>query len=259
MTSIQPYGTERCAEPPGLWPGARRYLLDTNTCIYIINRRPPGVFERFRQRPAGSVAISSITAAAKQLHLAQPTLSNQIRRLEKSIGSPLFARRGRGLALTETGQTVMRYADEIFALGQELTDVVRGEPSPGVFRLTVGVPDVLPKLVVYRLLRPALELAEPLRLVTFEGKLDDLLGDLASHKLDVLLSETPLPATARIRAFNHLLGVCSLTCFAAPELARRLRPRFPKPLDRPPALLATSNRTVRRPLAQRCDDRVMRQ
>ena len=101
-----------------------------------------------------------ISRAAERLHLAQPTLSNQIKKLENSIGTKLFNRTGRTLVLTETGQVVYRYADEIFSLGRELTDTLKGRPTDKKLKLTVGVPDVLPKLVVYELLKPALELGE---------------------------------------------------------------------------------------------------
>lgn len=107
----------------------------------------------------------SIVRACEQLHLAQPTISAQLQKLERALGAKLFERTGRSLQLTETGQTVYRYADEIFSLGRELTDVLKRRPVGQPLRFTVGVPDVLPKLVVYRLLRPAFELPEPVRVV----------------------------------------------------------------------------------------------
>ncbi len=194
----------------------------------------------------------SITKACEQLHLAQPTVSSQLRKLERSLGEKLFERSGRNLVLTETGRIAYRYADEIFALGSELQDAVAGRGSDRPLRLVVGVPDVLPKLVVYRLLKPALELEleEATQLVTYEGKLDELLADLALHRLDVVLSDAPAgPATA-IRAFNHLLGECGVGFFGTDALARRCTGEFPGSLDQIPTLLPTENTILRRSLDQ---------
>ena len=191
-----------------------------------------------------------ISRAAEQLHLAQPTLSSQIQRLEKSIGAKLFDRVGRSMVLTDTGQMVYRYADEIFSLGRELSDALKGFPSRDVLRLTVGVPDVLPKLVVYRLLKPALELDEKVQLVCYEGKLNELLGELALHRLDIVLADSPLTPASHIRAFNHLLGESGTSIFATAELARKHKTTFPKLLHGAPMLLPTQNTSLRRALEQ---------
>ncbi|MEM9589324.1 MAG: LysR family transcriptional regulator, partial [Planctomycetota bacterium] len=152
-----------------------------------------------------------ITPAADKLHLSQPTLSTQIRKLEKSMGVKLFERKGRSMILTDTGQMAFRYADEIFNLGQELTDSLRGLPSENTIRLLVGVPDVVPKLAIYRLLKPALNLPEQVKLICYEGKLKDLLTDLAMHRLDLVLADSPLTPELNVRAFNHLLGECCVS------------------------------------------------
>jgi LysR family transcriptional activator of nhaA len=199
-----------------------------------------------------------VSAAAVKLHLAQPTLSNQIRQLEKNLGAKLLVRRGRGVELTETGQIVFRYANEIFQLGREMTDAVRGRPTAGEGRLVLGVPDVLPKMVVHRLIQPALAMPEPVHLETYEGKLEDLLADLAAHRLDVVFSETPLSPTSSIRAFNHLLGECSLTCFAVGDLARKYRSDFPQSLHGAPMLLPTQNTLARRSMEQWFDEHQIR-
>ena len=200
------------------------------------------------------VREGSITRAAEQLHLAQPTLSSQIRKLERSLGTPLFERVGRSLVLTETGQVVHRYADEIFALGRELTDAVKGRASEHQLRLTIGIPDVLPKLVVYRLLKPALELVEPVHLTAHEGKLNGLLSDLALHRLDVVLSDSSLGSGTHIRAYNHFLGECGISVFATPALAKQYKRGFPASLDQAPMLLPTQNTSVRRALEQWFDE-----
>ncbi len=196
----------------------------------------------------------SITKACEQLHLAQPTLSTQIRKLEKSIGADLFDRVGRALVLTDVGQVVFRYADEIFSLGREMVDVVHGRRGERGLRLIVGVPDALPKLIVYMLLKPALEMKDGVQLVTFEGKQEQLLADLAMHRLDVMISDSPLTPVTHVRAFNHLLGECGVTFFAAGPLAQKYRRGFPQSLNGAPLLLPTSNTQQRRALEQWFDE-----
>lgn len=200
----------------------------------------------------------SVSRAAERLHLAQPTVSSQIRKLEQSVGSDLFERSGRKLLLTETGQLVYRFADEIFGLGQELQEVLRDRDREEVRRLLVGVPDVLPKLVVYRLLQPALRLDLPIQLVCYEGKQPDLLAELALLRLDVVLADAPLAAETRVRAFNHLLGECGITVFGTPELAKRYRRDFPQSLHQAPLLLPTQNTSLRRQFEQWLDQRQWR-
>jgi LysR family transcriptional activator of nhaA len=195
-----------------------------------------------------------ITPAADLLHLSQPTLSTQIQKLEKSMGVKLFDRKGRSMVLTDTGQTVFRYADEIFTLGRELTDAVRGRPNDEVMRLLVGVPDVLPKMVVHRLLQPALEMEDKVKLVCYEGKLNNLLSDLAMHKLDVVLANSRLTPDVSVRAFNHLLGQCDVTVFGTEKMAKKYKRGFPKSLDGAPMLLPTQNTNMRRSLEQWFDE-----
>jgi len=199
-----------------------------------------------------------ISRAAEQLHLAQPTLSSQVKKLEKSLGAKLFDRVGRSMVLTETGQTVYRYADEIFSLGRELTDTLQGRPSPERLRLAVGVPDVLPKLVVYQLLKPALDLKERVQFECYEGKLHELLAELALHRLDIVLADAPITPASHVRAFNHLLGECGVTVFGTSELAKKYRRRFPNSLTNAPMLLPTQNTSLRRELERWFDEHEIR-
>ena len=196
----------------------------------------------------------SISRASQHLHLAQPTISAQIGRLEKSLGADLFQKAGRNLQLTDTGRMVFRYADEIFSLGRELSDAVKGRPVGQPLRFTVGTPDVLPKLIVHRLLKPAFKLSEPVRLVVREGKFDALLGDLATHELDLVISDSPVPPNVSVKAFNHLLGECGVAFFAAPDMARRYRQDFPRSLDGAPMLAPGEATAIRRGLDQWFDD-----
>jgi LysR family transcriptional activator of nhaA len=192
----------------------------------------------------------SIARATEELRLAQPTISGQLRTLEAQLGEKLFVKSGRGLALTEVGRVVYQYADEIFSLGRELSDVLRGRPHGRPARLHVGVSDAVPKLVAYRMLAPALRLREPVRLVCDEDTPDRLIAALSSHDLDLVLSDAPLTAAIRVKAYNHLLGSCGVSVFGAPRLAAKYQRRFPASLDRAPFLLPTETSTLRRSLEQ---------
>jgi LysR family transcriptional activator of nhaA len=200
----------------------------------------------------------SVTRACERLHLAQPTVSAQLRQLEKRMGAKLLERRGRNLVLTETGKLVLDYADEIFSLGRELQDVVAGRSVERPLRFTVGVPDALPKLVTYRILEPALKLPDPVQLVCVEGKLEQLYAEMAGHQLDLLISDSPAGPGVRIKAFSHLLGECGVLVFAAPKLAAKYQVGFPASLANAPLLLPTRNTLLRRSLDQWFDAQNMR-
>jgi LysR family transcriptional activator of nhaA len=190
----------------------------------------------------------SIVRASEQLRLAQPTISGQLRALEEAFGDKLFQREGRHLVLTEMGRTVFRYADEIFSLGRELIGTVQGHPTDRPLRVMVGVTDVVPKMVTYRLLEPVLQLTPPVHLVCREGKLEQLLAELSLYNLDVVLSDAPLTPVVKVRAFNHLLGECGVTFCGTAPLAAAHRDGFPHSLDAAPMLLPTDNTTLRRSL-----------
>jgi len=192
----------------------------------------------------------TVARAAAQLRLAQPTLSGQIHALEGALGEKLLERAGRGLRLTEMGRVVFSYAGEIFALGRELAESVKGQPSGRPLRLTVGVADALPKLVAYRLIEPALSLAQPVRLVVHVQSTEKLLAALALHDLDVVLTDRVATPAVSVRAFNHLLGDCGATLFAAPKLAVKYRRGFPRAVDGAPFLLPGETSTLRRALEQ---------
>jgi LysR family transcriptional activator of nhaA len=195
----------------------------------------------------------SMSAAAKKLRLAQPTLSGQIKQLEESLGEPLFERRGKRLELTPMGRTVYQYADEIFGLGQELLHAVRGKPAGRALRFSVGVSDALPKLVIYRLLEPVLALEGGARLDLRDGDLPSLLAELGAHRLDLVLTDAPLAADGGIRAYSHSLGESSVTFFGTPSLAAALRPGFPGSLDRAHMLLPGRAIALRRSLDEWMD------
>ena len=192
----------------------------------------------------------SIAQASKELRLAHPTISAQIHRLEDVLGQKLFERKGRNLVLTEFGRVALRYADEIFALGREFTDTAKGLPSGRPSRLVVGIADVLPKSIAYRMLEPAFRLEENVRVVCREGPAEGFMGELAMHTVDVILSDAPAGPGTSVRAFNHPLGECGTTFLAARELARACRRGFPRSLDGVPFLLPGGNSALRRALEE---------
>ncbi len=196
------------------------------------------------------VREGGLAPASERLRLAQSTVSGQIRAFEQTLGEKLFTRSGRRLVPTEIGRLVYRYAEEIFPLGHELQDAIKGRPVGRPLRLVVGVADILPKLVARKLLEPALKLATPVRMVCREDKPERLLVELGAHGLDVILSDAPIPPAAAIRAFSHLLGECGVTFFGTSELAAARRKGFPKSLDGAPLLLPTENTVLRRSLDQ---------
>jgi LysR family transcriptional activator of nhaA len=195
-----------------------------------------------------------ITAACELLHLTQPTISTQIRKLEKALGEELFDRSGRELEMTPVGKTVFEYADEMFAVGREMLGALRGSPGGRAMRLMVGIPLVMPKLITYRLLEPVLHLRQPVQMVIHEAPLESLVADLLRHQYDVILSDTPIAPHQRVRSFNHPLGDSAIAICGRPELAARYRKRFPASLDGAPLLLPTLNTELRRQLDRWLDN-----
>jgi LysR family transcriptional activator of nhaA len=192
----------------------------------------------------------TIARAGAQLHLTQPTISGQLHVLEKALGAKLFNRAGRKLVLSDAGRLVYRYADEIFSLGRELQDTLKGRAPGRPLRFAVGVADTLPKVMVYQLLLPALHLPDSVQVVCEQGKPEYLHAQLALNALDVVLADAPLSPSANIRAFNHLLGECGVCIMGAPKLAAAYRRGFPKSLDNAPFLLPAENTALRRSLEQ---------
>jgi LysR family transcriptional activator of nhaA len=192
----------------------------------------------------------TITKASRRLGLAQPTISAQLRTLEEHLEVELFDRSGRTLVLTDAGRVVYRYADEILSLGREMVDVLNERPVDRPLRLAVGLALVVPKLIAYELLRPALELSPGVLVECYEDKVDRLLTQLASHELDLVISDAPLGPGAAVKAYNHPLGESATTFFAARPLALRLRRGFPGSLDGTPYLMPMGGSAMRRELEQ---------
>lgn len=190
------------------------------------------------------VREGGVTRASEKLNVSQPTISGQLRELEQALGEKLLARSGRTVVLTDIGRTVYRYADEMLNLDRELLEAVKGRPTrPG--RLVVGVGMVVPKLVVYRMLEPALRLPEPIQLDCVHARPERLLAELAIYSLDVVLADAPAPPAVKVRAYTHLLGECGVSVFGTDSLVAAHRKGFPRSLDGAPFLLPSEDSALR--------------
>ncbi|BCO25806.1 transcriptional activator protein NhaR [Rhodoferax lithotrophicus] len=190
-----------------------------------------------------------IMRAGEQLHTTPQTLSGQIKLLEDWLGRQLFRKSGRQLELTEHGRLALGYADQIFSLGQDLETALRqarGTQRRLDFR--VGVADSVSKSVAYRLLEPAFSVGQPIKLLASEGKFDDLLAQLALHRLDLVIADEPMPARVSVKAFNHPLGRSAMSFFAASALQPRLQGTFPGCLSGVPMLVPGATASVRQQL-----------
>ncbi len=187
----------------------------------------------------------SITRAGERLHLTPQTISGQLTQFEEVLGYRLFDRIGRRMELTDAGRIALGYADQIFALGQELQESLRNEQGSRALVFRVGIIDAVPKSLAYQLVEPAVHLDESVRMVCLEGKFMDLLADLAVQRLDIVISDRPMPSNVNVRGFNHLLGECGVEFFATPGLARQLKGKFPECLEGAPLLLPGEDSAVR--------------
>ncbi|MBI2293198.1 MAG: transcriptional activator NhaR [Betaproteobacteria bacterium] len=187
-----------------------------------------------------------VARASEQLHLTPQTISGQIGLLADDLGVPLFAKSGRNLELTDAGRVAFGYAEDIFKLGSELEESLRTYPAGGrPVDFRVGVADVVPKTIAYRLIEPATRLPEPVRIVCREWKLDSLLEELAAHRLDLVIADAPIPPSVSVRAYNHRLGESGVSFFASARLFKSLKGKFPACLDGAPMLVPGDGAAVR--------------
>ena len=192
----------------------------------------------------------SIAKAAEQLHLTPQSISGQLSEFADTLGVELFRRVGRNLELTDTGRRILSYAEEIFSTGDELLQIVRDQSLRTTMTFRVGCADSVSKLIACRLVEPALNLGEPLRLICREGRLAALLADLAVHRLDLIIADRPMPGHLSVRGYNHLLGESAMTAFAAPVLAATLKGAFPACLNGAPMLLPGEDFAIHHRLLQ---------
>ena len=204
------------------------------------------------------VREGGVTAASEVLHVSQPSISAQLRKLEDALGYELFHRDGRSLTLTHEGKVVFGYADEIFRIGRELTRTVEGRMTGRPMRLVVGVSSTVPNLVTFHLLAPAFEMDDPVRVVVREGPSERLLAELAAHELDLIISDRPVPNDTRVQAFTHPLGSSPVDIVGPPLLAHRLRDGFPGTLHDEPFILPSEGYALRTSLEQWFERRKVR-
>ena len=179
----------------------------------------------------------SIARASEQLHLTPQSISGQLSELEAALGVDLFRRVGRGLELTETGQRMLGYAEQIFALGDELLESVHDGALVHGVPFRVGIADSVPKMVAYRLIEPSLGFDEPIKLICREGRLTTLLADLAVHRLDMVIADRPMPDNLNVRGYDHYLGESGVSVFGTQALIEQASRPFPQHLDGAPFLL----------------------
>ena len=187
----------------------------------------------------------SVRKAAEELHISQPSISAQLKLLEEALGEKLFERSGRNLVLSEVGQLVLSYADEIFSAGRELLSAVKQRPGNRALRLNVGMTDALSKLIAFEILKPAFRISPPVHVVCRQAEIGPLVGQLAAHRLDIVLADEPASSSLKTKTFNHRLGRSGVTFCAVPTIAAKLRRNFPRSLDEAPALLPSTNMGMR--------------
>jgi LysR family transcriptional activator of nhaA len=199
-----------------------------------------------------------VRKAAEELHVSQPSISAQLRLLEESLGQKLFRRSGRNLVLTETGQLVLNYADEIFSAGRELMNAVKQRPGKHRLRVNIGLTDAFPKLIAFQILRAAFRFEAAVHMICREGEIGPLVSHLQAHRLDIVLADEPASSALKAKTFNHKLGRSGVTFCAVPPLAAKLRRNFPKSLDGAPALVPTQNMGMRAALETWFDSKGIR-
>ena len=192
----------------------------------------------------------SVQKASEALHVTPASVSVQVKQLEQALGVKLVKKQGRGLVLTQMGEQVASYASDIFSTGRELIEMVRGQPAGRPLELRVGIRDVMPKLMAFQFLQPALTSKNPVKLICQEGDMSHLVADLAVHKLDLILTDTALDPLYKIQAYSHRLGQSDVAIVGTKQLARKYRKEFPASLDGAPFLLPTTNSVLRRMLDQ---------
>ena len=188
-----------------------------------------------------------IMRAGEQLHITPQTLSGQIKLLEERLGCALFRKSGRRLELTEEGRVALSYADQIFGLGAEMETAIGQARAGGqVLDCRVGIADSVPKSIAYRLLEPALEVQQQVRLICHEGKFEDLLAQLAVQRLDLVVADEPMNKQLSVKAFNHSLGTTAMSFFCTASLKKTLKGSFPDNLNGAPMLVQGATSAMRR-------------
>ena len=186
----------------------------------------------------------SMSKAAERLDMAIQTISAQVHELEKSLGYMLFKPAGRGITLTESGFAALEIADQIFSIGEKLPEAVRDAANSPKIKISVGVSDGLPKFITRQLLEPNMK-HKDVQWNAHEGELEDLLADLALHRLDIVLADRPAPNNKNLNVYSQELRKTVLAWYASKQLIKKAKANFPECLQDLPILLPTAHSTVR--------------
>lgn len=173
----------------------------------------------------------SITKAAERLYVTPQTISSQLALLEGALGHSLFDRHGKRLRLNQEGQLALRYAEEIFRSGRELLAELKNAGQSGRPTVSIGILDSIPKILSSQILDRVYSAYSDVRIVTHETDFEQLLADLALNKLDMILSDRPVPPNVAVKAYSKLLITSNFTFFSVPKRARKLRANFPESLN----------------------------
>ena len=192
----------------------------------------------------------SITKGSERLSLSEPTISAQIAAFEKSLGHLVFERIGHRLVLTDTGEVVFRYAQQIFTLGQELSDVLTGRFPAEPIHCAIGVAETIPKFIVYWLLESLLASPFRIRLVCREGPLEQLSAQLAVRELDLVISDRAAAQNPKLQVSSHILGESPIGLFGVSRLAAQYGKEFPRSLTGAPFLLPTAPSFLRQSMEE---------
>lgn len=183
--------------------------------------------------------------AAERLDMAIQTISAQVKALEQDLGHQLLKPAGRGVGVTDAGQAVLARAEEIFQLGQLIREDAAAAASGQVARLAVGLSDGLSKLAAHVLLKPILD-TPALRLVCQEGEVDDLLAELALHRLDLVLACQAPANNLNLRLSSERLMVSRVDWYGPTPMVNRAQvDAFPASLGDLPLLLPTAHAAMR--------------
>ena len=199
--------------------------------------------------------FESISQAAKHLRLAQPTISAQLKQFESVLGEKLFERSARNFKLSEVGQITYRYAEQIFSLGNELLDVIDGKSLDYLKDFRIGISDVVPKSLSYRLIEPALRPDSGASVSCFEDKTERLLADLAIGEIDLVIADRPIPPNVKVKAFNHFIGESGISFMAIKKISQQCRKNFPKSISDSALILPTSESAIRSEIEHWLDQR----
>jgi len=183
----------------------------------------------------------SIVKASNLLHVSPQTISGQLSAFEQYLGVELFEREGKRLVLNDAGKLALSYAEDIFALGHELQQSLNAQDLMHTFVFSVGITDIIPKILAANILEAGLELDGPIKLIGREGDFESLLSELALNRLDLILSDRPLTPGTPIKAYSHVLGESGTSFYATKDRAEALKSGFPYSLNQQPFLICGDN------------------